>query len=154
MLCSSSIGSCSVSPRYSRSTDSLDYYTPQRLERRVRCPKCDDTTWQTTNTSPKNRKFVKQGKASFYGSKFHGRKTASGEQYDQYQLTAAHRTLPFGTIVKVTNTANNQTVTVRINDRGPQKRGRIIDLSFAAAKKIGMLQQGIGVVSIDIVSSP
>jgi rare lipoprotein A len=78
------------------------------------------------------------GIASFYGEEFHGRKTASGEKYDMHKLTAAHRTLPFGTKVKVTNIANGRSVVVRINDRGPFKKDRIIDLSFEAARRLGI----------------
>jgi len=144
LLFCNALCSCSGSPRYTRGADSLDIYTPQHLERRVRCPQC---------TSDK-REFVHNGKASYYGAKFHGRKTASGERYDQHQMTAAHRTLPFGTMVKVTNLANNSSVTVRINDRGPQKKSRIIDISYAAAQQINMLKLGIASVSIDIVSLP
>jgi rare lipoprotein A len=78
------------------------------------------------------------GMASYYGKEFHGRKTASGEIFDMHKLTAAHKTLPFGTRVRVTNLENGRSVTVRINDRGPFKKGRIIDLSFEAARQIGM----------------
>ncbi len=78
------------------------------------------------------------GTASFYGKEFHGRKTASGEIFDMYKLTAAHKTLPFGSRVRVTNLENGRSVVVRINDRGPFKKGRIIDLSFEAARRIGM----------------
>ena len=87
-------------------------------------------------------------KASWYGGKFHGGPTASGEKYDQYSLTAAHKTFPFGTKVRVTNLSNNKSVVVRINNRGPFIAGRGIDLSYAAAKKIGMLQQGVARVKI------
>ena len=92
------------------------------------------------------------GLASYYGKEFHGRKTASGERYDMHALTAAHRTLPFGTIVKVTNAASGKSVQVRINDRGPFIADRIIDLSYAAAKAIGMLS--VGEVRIDIIRYP
>jgi len=78
------------------------------------------------------------GIASYYGKEFHGRKTASGETYDMHKLTAAHRTLPFGTRVRVTNVLNGKTIVVRINDRGPFKRDRIIDLSFEAARRLGI----------------
>ncbi len=91
------------------------------------------------------------GIASFYGDGFHGKKTASGEVYDQNRLTAAHRTLPFGTRVRVTNLTNNQDVIVVINDRGPFAKGRIIDLSYAAAKKIGMIQAGTAKVKLEII---
>jgi rare lipoprotein A len=92
------------------------------------------------------------GVASYYGKEFHGRKTASGERYDMHALTAAHRTLPFGTIVRVTSAASGKSVQVRINDRGPFIADRIIDLSYAAAKAIGMLS--VGQVRIDIIKYP
>lgn len=80
--------------------------------------------------------FEQVGTASWYGNKFHGRRTASGERYDMQAYTAAHKTLPFGTILRVTNLDNNKSVLVRVNDRGPFVRGRIIDLSHVAAKEI------------------
>lgn len=86
--------------------------------------------------------YSKVGKASYYSSRLHGRKTASGEPYDQSALTAAHPDLPFGTVVCVTNTRTGQSVAVRINDRGPYTGGRIIDLSRRAAREIGMLDSG------------
>ncbi len=92
----------------------------------------------------------KKGKASFYADKFEGRKTASGEIFHQAKLTAAHKSLPFGTWVKVINRDNKKSVIVRINDRGPFVKGRIIDLSKSAAKKIGKLKNGIYSVRIKI----
>ncbi|MCJ8190826.1 septal ring lytic transglycosylase RlpA family protein [Sphingomicrobium aestuariivivum] len=89
--------------------------------------------------------------ASYYGRRFAGRPTASGEIFDPGQLTAAHRTLPFGTVVKVTNTHNGKSVTVRINDRGPFHKSRDIDLSRAAAEEIGLIQRGHGKVTIEPV---
>jgi rare lipoprotein A len=94
--------------------------------------------------------FVQSGKASWYGKKFHGRKTANGERYDMYALTAAHKTLPFNTHVKVKNLSNGKSVVLRINDRGPFVRGRIIDLSYTGAKKIGLV--GPGVAAVEIVA--
>jgi len=91
------------------------------------------------------------GVASYYGSKFHGKMTASGEAFNMYELTAAHRTLPFGTILKVTNLANGKSVTVTVNDRGPFRKNRVLDLSYAAAKKIGMLQSGTARIQAVIV---
>jgi rare lipoprotein A len=91
------------------------------------------------------------GMASYYGNEFHGRKTASGETYNQHDLTCAHRKLPFGTMLKVTNVKNNKSVIVRVNDRGPWVKGRIIDLSYAAAKKIGMVEDGVVRVKIVVV---
>ncbi len=87
---------------------------------------------------PTASSFVETGEASWYGPGFHGRKTANGERFDTHELTAAHKTLPFGTLLKVTNLGNNLYTIVRINDRGPFVRGRIIDLSKAAKEEIGM----------------
>jgi rare lipoprotein A len=92
-----------------------------------------------------------QGLASWYGGKFHGRLTSSGEVFDTSELTAAHRTLPFGTMVRVTNLDNGKAVIVKINDRGPFVEGRIIDLSMAAAEEIGSVGQGVARVSLQIV---
>lgn len=95
-------------------------------------------------------KYHAVGTASWYGPGFHGRKTSSGERFDQQELTAAHRTLPFGSTIKVTNIDNGKTVVVRVNDRGPFIRGRIIDLSKAAAHHIGML--GTGTARVELAS--
>jgi len=96
--------------------------------------------------------YEEEGWASWYGGKFHGRTTASGEVFDTHKMTAAHKTLPFGTQVKVTSKYNGKTVVVKINDRGPFVEGRIIDLSMAAAEKIGMIGQGIAPVKIETLS--
>jgi len=93
--------------------------------------------------------FVEYGMASFYGAEFHGKKTASGETYDMWDYTCAHRTLPFGTRLRVTNLKNKISVIVRVNDRGPFAKGRIIDLSLAAAKKLNMLKDGVVKVKVE-----
>ena len=90
-----------------------------------------------------------EGQASWYGAKHHGRKTASGERFDQNALTAAHRTLPFGTRVRVTNLRNDKSVVVRINDRGPYAKKRIIDLSKKAAEQLDMLRDGVVPVRVE-----
>ncbi|MDX1368951.1 septal ring lytic transglycosylase RlpA family protein [Pseudomonas sp.] len=84
-----------------------------------------------------------EGRASYYGARHHGKKTASGERFDQHALTAAHRSLPFGSRVLVTNLRNDKSVVVRINDRGPFVRGRIIDVSRQAAERLDMLRAGV-----------
>ncbi len=94
------------------------------------------------------------GFASWYGAPYHGRATSSGEIYDQEQLTAAHRSLPFQTWVEVTNLDNGKRVTVRITDRGPFVDGRIIDLSLAAAREIDMVRSGIARVRLKVVEAP
>ncbi len=96
--------------------------------------------------------YDQTGVASYYGAKHHGKRTASGEAFNQHGLTAAHRSLPFGTRVLVTNLANQRSVVVRINDRGPHTRGRLIDLSRAAAEKIGMIRSGTARVRVQGLS--
>ncbi len=95
-----------------------------------------------------------EGIASWYGEEFNGRLTASGEVYDMYKMTAAHKTLPLGTVVKVTNEDNGKTVEVTINDRGPYVKGRIIDLSKTAGRAIGMREAGTARVKLEVVSWP
>ena len=96
---------------------------------------------------------IQTGKASFYADKFEGRPTASGEKYKHSKLTAAHKSLPFGTKVKVTNVANSQSVEVTINDRGPYVDGRIIDLSKSAAEKLGFISQGLAEVQVEVIDA-
>lgn len=95
--------------------------------------------------------YKERGVASWYGIPFHGRKTASGEIYNMNRLSAAHKKLAINTIVKVTNVKNKKFVIVRINDRGPYKYDREIDLSMAAAKRIGIYEPGTGIVQIDVL---
>lgn len=95
--------------------------------------------------------FVQEGRASWYGRKFHGNRTANGETYDMYAMSGAHKTLPLPSYVRVTNLANGRQVVVRVNDRGPFHSGRIIDLSYAAAYKLGYLSQGSTRVRIELV---
>lgn len=92
--------------------------------------------------------YDETGRASFYGARHQGKRTASGETFNQNALTAAHRQLPFGTRVKVTNLNNDKAVIVRINDRGPQGRGRLIDVSRGAAEQLGMLRSGVAKVRV------
>jgi rare lipoprotein A len=103
---------------------------------------------------PSQPTMIETGLASWYGSRHHGKRTASGEVFNQDKLTAAHRTLPWGSIVKVTNLANGKSVEVRINDRGPFTKGRIIDVSRAAARSLGMVEQGITTVHIEWLPDP
>jgi rare lipoprotein A len=93
------------------------------------------------------------GEASWYGGKFHGRTTANGETYDMDGLTAAHRSLPFGSRVRVTNQATNESVVVRINDRGPYAGNRVIDLSRAAAKAVRLIGPGVAPVKLEVLTS-
>ena len=98
------------------------------------------------------RGYDQTGTASYYGARHHGKRTASGEPFDQHGLSAAHRQLPFGTRVLVTNLSNNKSVVVRINDRGPHTRGRLIDLSRKAAQQLDMLSTGTAKVRVQGLS--
>jgi rare lipoprotein A len=97
---------------------------------------------------PRITRYIKQGIASWYGPRFHGRKTATGEIFDMYAMTAAHKTLPIPSYAQVTNLENNRSVIVRINDRGPYVGNRLLDLSYAAAKKLGIQKEGLAKVEI------
>lgn len=99
------------------------------------------------------RGFTQTGYASWYGNKFHGRKTSNGETYDMYAMSGAHKTLPIPCYVEVTNLENNKKVVVRVNDRGPFHGGRIIDLSYTAAKKLGFHNKGTTKVRIEVIST-
>jgi rare lipoprotein A len=110
------------------------------------------------SSSPKVRTvspgYSEKGLASWYGGKFHGRATASGEIYDMHDMTAAHKTMPLGTMVEVKNLDNGRKVRVKVNDRGPFVKGRIIDLSFAAAKEIEMVGPGTANVKVVVLTTP
>jgi peptidoglycan lytic transglycosylase len=95
--------------------------------------------------------YVERGMASWYGPGFHGNKTANGERYDMYQLTAAHRTLPLGSIALIRSTSTGKEVTVRINDRGPFAKGRVLDLSYAGAHRLGMLGHGTDQIELRVI---
>ena len=116
-----------------------------------------DPPSETVSFAPRGKddwKNEMEGLASWYGKDFNGYLTASGEVYDMYGYTAAHKTLPLGTVVRVTNTENGMSTEVRINDRGPYVAGRIIDLSRTAGRAIGMREAGIAHVKLEIVRWP
>jgi rare lipoprotein A len=100
------------------------------------------------------KKFTQSGLASWYGRQFHGRKTASGDVYDMNALTAAHRSLPLNCYIRVTNKSNGKSVVVKVNDRGPFHGNRVLDLSYGAAKALGLTNSGVGNVTIERVSGP
>ncbi len=109
-------------------------------------------------TPPPERREIKKGEvqygvASWYGADFHGRRTSSGEIYDMYQLTCAHQTLPLGTMVMVTNLENGSSLELKVNDRGPFVKDRIIDVSYAAARMLGMWEKGTASVKVEIIGS-
>jgi rare lipoprotein A len=105
-------------------------------------------------TSNEDVAYSLRGEASWYGEKYHGRKTASGEKYNMHKYTAAHKTLPFGTYVLVENVQTGQKVKVRINDRGPFIEGRIIDVSYKAAKELGLIDSGVAEVKVNVLRAP
>ena len=121
----------------------------QRCHANVRYASVADSGRYSHAKFKEGQSFV--GMASYYGKKFHGRKTANGEIFNMYGYSAAHRTLPFGTILKVINLNNGKSVIVKVNDRGPFKKNRILDLSYAAAKDLAMLQSGTAKVKIIIL---
>lgn len=116
-------------------------------------PKSPTTTAERANVPPSSHQ-EERGQASYYSDRLAGRSTASGEPYNPKELTAAHKTLPFGAIVRVYRPKNNRAVEVRINDRGPHTRGRIVDLSRRGAEEIGLVADGVDDVVLTVVSLP
>ena len=112
-----------------------------------------NSSFFTFHSSLLHAQDVQQGKASYYAQKFHGRMTASGERLHRDSLTCAHRYYPFGTLLKVYNPANGRSVLVRVTDRGPYVRGRIIDLSWRAAKELDIISKGVAMVVVQKVSN-
>ena len=117
-----------------------------------RSPETQDASPPPIDAAPTTSTVTETGLASWYGAKHHGKRTASGEIFDQNKFTAAHRTLPWGSIVKVTNLDNGKSVEVRINDRGPYTKARVIDLSRAAARALAMVKSGVSPVRIELLS--
>jgi rare lipoprotein A len=115
-------------------------------------PEQPSTIREVPQGRPSGVAGVYQGKASWYGKEQHGHATASGERFNMYEMTAAHRTLRMGTRVRVINLRNGRNVTVRINDRGPYSRGRVIDVSYAAARELGMLDSGVIPVRLEVLT--
>ena len=132
---------CSSSPRYTTGS------TPNRSKS---TKKIKSTSGSSKNGKVKHRN-VMTGVSSFYAEDFHGKLTANGEVYDMYGFTAAHKTLPLNTVCRVTNLANNKSLILRINDRGPYIKGRILDCSYGAAKKLDFLTQGTANVKIEVI---
>ena len=122
--------------------------------RRIRAgnPPAYTVLGKTYTLLPESRGYKERGLASWYGQKFHGRRTSNGEVYDMYAMTAAHKTLPIPSFVKVTNLDNGRSIIVKVNDRGPFHAGRIIDLSYAGAVKLGFLNAGTARVEVEDVT--
>ena len=135
------ISGCSSSPRYGSEIKTS----------RVGLSASKKTASKTSRKRTVNHRKIIKGVSSYYAEDFHGKLTANGEVYDMYGLTAAHKTLPLNTICRVTNLANNKSLILRINDRGPYVKGRILDCSYGAAKKLDFVQQGTTRVKIEII---
>ncbi|MFC5739933.1 septal ring lytic transglycosylase RlpA family protein [Dyella tabacisoli] len=154
----------SQSSRYRDNSDSVPGGPPPDLSKLVEpTPKVEpralygnkspySVLGQSYRVLPNANGYVERGIASFYGNKFHGYKTSSLEDYDMYQFSAAHKTLPLPSYARVTNLENGKSVTVRINDRGPFHENRLIDLSYAAAVKIGIWPKGTGLVEVRAIT--
>ena len=128
----------------------------QTIATKVAIPADQPSVIDKLNTVASNtvRKFSQTGVASWYGRQFHGRKTASGETFDMNELTAAHRSLPLNCFIRVTNKDNGKSVVVKVNDRGPFHGNRVVDLSYGAAKRLGITNSGTAKVSIERVDGP
>lgn len=135
---------------------SNDTVRRQALNSKVEIPQSEPSVIDHLNNVASNtiRKFTQTGVASWYGRQFHGRKTASGDTFDMNALTAAHRSLPLNCYIRVTNKDNGKSVVVKVNDRGPFHGNRVLDLSYGAAKKLGITNSGTAKVSIERIESP
>ena len=131
---------CSSAPRYT--SGDVKKISNKKISKSPRL--------NTKSSFNKHRKTMK-GVSSFYAEDFHGKLTANGEVYDMYGLTAAHKTLPLNTIVRVTNISNEKSLILRINDRGPYVKGRVLDCSYGAAKKLGFVNDGTTKVKIEVI---
>ncbi|WOE31672.1 MULTISPECIES: septal ring lytic transglycosylase RlpA family protein [unclassified Acinetobacter] len=146
----SNLNSLSITER------SGDKIRRQTIAAKIEIPEEEPSVIEKLNSVASNtvRKFSQTGVASWYGRQFHGRPTASGETYDMNALTAAHRTLPLNCYIRVTNNNNGKSVVVKVNDRGPFHGNRVVDLSYGAAKQLGITNQGTAKVSIERVIGP
>ena len=146
----SNLNSLSITER------SGDKIRRETIAAKIEIPEDEPSVIEKLNTVASNtvRKFSQTGAASWYGRQFHGRKTASGETFDMNGLTAAHRSLPLNCYIRVTNKTNGKSVVVKVNDRGPFHGNRVLDLSYGAAKQLGITGKGVGNVAIERVSGP
>ena len=162
MACALVAAGCAGRKPVVGSRPSAPVSTPETTEEEAKRSTSTEAQPRATKTAPKRSRpadnaapiYTEEGNASWYGEPFHGRKASNGEIYDMNKLTAAHRTLPFDSIVRVTNLNNGKTTTVRITDRGPFVDNRIIDLSRAAAQEIESIGPGIVPVRIEVLSGP
>jgi len=153
LLSACSMNKDSAPVNYNKHWQNIPDAVPQRVEKsRYGNPDSYEVLGKTYFVMDSAKGFSQTGIASWYGEKFHGRKTSSGEDYNMYSMTAAHKTLPIPVYVEVTNLDNGRKAIVRVNDRGPFHPGRIIDLSYAAATRLGVAQTGTANVRIQVVN--
>jgi rare lipoprotein A len=161
ICCIAALSACSSSVRFSSNSTTGGETRPITLAKSSRTPPTTPKDHEIPATEQarsdyratglKATELTFSGMASYYGNEFQGRKTASGERYDRYEFSAAHRTLPFGTMLKIRNKANDRTVIVRVNDRGPWKETRILDLSLAAAQELDLVKSGTASIEATVV---
>ncbi|NIA01422.1 MAG: septal ring lytic transglycosylase RlpA family protein, partial [Planctomycetia bacterium] len=162
LLVACSSGERSSTSRYSQAQDSAPYRAIDvsavkdaipRVEPKSRYgnPASYVVLGKRYTTLASSKGYKKRGIASWYGTKFHGHRTSSGESYDMYEMSAAHKTLPLPTYARVSNLRNGRSVIVKINDRGPFHENRVIDLSYAAASRLGILGKGTGLVEVEAI---
>lgn len=143
-------GAPSVTPDVSKIPDAVPRHEPRS---KYGNPASYEVFGKRYYTLASSENYVERGKASWYGTKFHGRRTSSGEPYDMYAMTAAHKTLPLPSYAEVTNLENGRKVVVKINDRGPFHDDRLIDLSYSAATKLGIIDKGTGTVEVRAINT-
>lgn len=136
-------------PRFPRNIEHIPNAVPKAEQLSRRGNKPYEVFGQRYHPMKSHKNYKESGLASWYGTKFHGKTTSSGEPYDLYKMTAAHRTLPLPTYARVTNTQNGRSIIVKVNDRGPFHSNRLIDLSYAAARKLGIYGHGTGHVMVE-----
>lgn len=161
VLASCILSACQSAGRYTQSVDSKPQFDYGQIDLSDAVPRYEQ--YRTINSRPytvlgksytpmlEGKGYAQQGQASWYGQKFHGHTTSNGEVYDMFAMTAAHKTLPLPSYVKVTNLSNQKTAILRVNDRGPFHANRIIDLSYAAAKKLDVLKTGVADVKVEVI---
>lgn len=152
-------GACTQHPRQDRApkrppdvSSVPDAVPREESPSRYGNPKSYEVFGKTYHVLASANGYKERGVASWYGEKFHGRRTSSGEPYDMYRMTAAHKSLPLPTYVRVTNLKNGRSITVRVNDRGPFVHNRVIDLSYTAATRLGIIENGTGLVEIEALT--
>ena len=161
LIALSTLTACQSAGRYHQKVDSKPKFNYGDIDLADAVPRYEP--YRTINSRPytvfgrnytpmlDGKGFVQEGDASWYGQKFHGHTTSNGEIYDMFSMTAAHKTLPLPSYVRVTNLNNNKTAVVRVNDRGPFHPGRVIDLSYAAAKKLDVISTGVAPIKLEVI---